>query len=105
MVREVILFKAGDCTPCEEVAKLVSEHRFVIEGIHNIGIRVVDVSTEEGFSELQGHQDIDRLPAAKMGDKLCELSVDRETDTLYITCEDEVEGNHNPLEKSKGKFE
>lgn len=91
--KEILLFKASECEPCREIDELVKNGRFEADIEGEIGVRVVDITTEEGFAELLRHPDILEVPSAKHGDKVCKISIDHEDGVLIFTCADEAEGS------------
>lgn len=90
--KEILLFKASECEPCREIDEFIKNGRFESDLEGEIGVRIVDITSEEGFAELQLHPDIEAIPSAKHGNKLCRISIDHEDGVVIFTCEGEAKG-------------
>ncbi len=88
MSDEIKLFTAEHCKPCHDLLSLVNQGRFVTD-LGDAGINVVDVESEEGFSQIKEFNLLS-VPQAFHGKKTCRLQIDDENDVLIITCKDEV---------------
>lgn len=98
MAKKVIkVYVAAHCKPCHEITELLHAGRFEADIGEDVQVDLIDVETEEGFGRIT--DDIDKLPSAKYGEKSCTLSIDRELNAVYLSCE--VEGNQSPTELGK----
>jgi glutaredoxin len=78
--QKVKIFVSASCGPCERVKKLIQEGKFNLEDVD-----LIDLETEEGFPWIE-RLNLDRVPAAFEGNKVCRLDIDPEQQSLVITC-------------------
>ncbi|MBA7677808.1 hypothetical protein ES703_86072 [subsurface metagenome] len=86
----VKVFQSTHCEPCHEIVGLINEGKYILD-IEDAEVQVIDVTSEEGFPELE-KEDVDALPSAKYEGKTCRLGINREEGIVTIDCkEPEVE--------------
>jgi glutaredoxin len=77
----VKIFVAGGCGFCEDVKRLAKAGR-----MNQAKIDLIDVTTEEGFKEIEKHK-LTQVPCAIKDGKSCKILIDRTDDVLIIDCE------------------
>ena len=87
MGKKITVFTASQCGPCKEISEILALNRWESD-IEDSKLRVVDVETEEGFSELQQHMDVvNALPSAVYDGKLCRIQIDEDAHIIIFSCE------------------
>jgi len=86
---KVKVFSAGHCRPCDEIKELLKKGQFLVDGEEGKA-ELVDIETEEGFSQVE-EVDLETVPVAYRGKKQCKISIDDETETLLIECNENKE--------------
>lgn len=89
MTKKVIrVFHSSDCTPCNDVVDRIKKGRFASDLGEGISVDLVDISTEEGFEQIE-KENLDRVPVAKYEGKTCQIHIDEELDAVMLTCNEE----------------
>lgn len=87
MGKQIVYFtsKDGNCTPCEEITKLVEEGKFHSPDTNEVDL--IDISTDEGFKkfyeEILSKED-GGVPTAYMEGKKCVIVV--EDGVVHFQC-------------------
>jgi c-di-GMP-binding flagellar brake protein YcgR len=89
MSKKVIdLYYSSDCTPCEDVVQRVKNGRFASDLGEGTSVNLVDISTEEGFTEVE-NKNLEKVPTAIHEAKTCQIHIDEELDAVMFTCNEE----------------
>lgn len=95
MPKKVIkVYVSAHCKPCHEITELLHNGRFEADIGEDVQVDLIDIETEEGFNRLT--DEINKVPAAIYNGKKCLISIDREFNAVYLSCE--VEDNQNSKE-------
>ena len=96
--KKIKLFVAGGCEPCAEVKKLVEEGAFLIDGEEGASVEMIDVSSEEGFPEIE-KRGLTGIPRAFGEDgKQCRIGIDEESGVVVFECNEQPESEENSQE-------
>lgn len=108
MPKKVIkVYVSEHCKPCHEITELLHSGRFEADIGEDVQVDLIDIETEEGFNRLTEERfnrltdEITSIPAARYNGKKCSISIDREFNAVYLSCE--VEGNQTSTESDKDK--
>ena len=74
--------------PCHEVVDRVKNGRFASDLEGDVGVNLVDISTDEGFAEVE-KQNLEKVPTARHEAKTCQIHIDEELDAVMFTCTEE----------------
>lgn len=89
MPKKVIdLYYASECSPCKEVVDRVKNGRFASDLGEGTSVNLVDISTEEGFTEVE-KKNLEKVPTAIHEAKTCQIHIDEELDAVIFTCNEE----------------
>jgi c-di-GMP-binding flagellar brake protein YcgR len=89
MAKKVIdLYYASECSPCKEVVDRVKNGRFASDLGEGTSVNLVDISTEEGFTEVE-KKNLEKVPTAIHEAKTCQIHIDEELDAVMFTCNEE----------------
>jgi hypothetical protein len=89
MAKKVIdLYYSSDCAPCHDVVDRVKNGRFASDLEGDVGVNLVDISTDEGFAEVE-KQNLEKVPTARHEAKTCQIHIDEELDAVMFTCTEE----------------
>lgn len=106
MPKKVIKVYVGEhCKPCHEITELLQSGRFEADIGEDVQVDLIDIETEEGFKQLTDEiskipaDEISKIPAATFNGEKCSISIDREFNAVYFSCE--VEGNQSSTESGK----
>ena len=89
MSKKVIdLYYASECSPCKEVVDRVKNGRFASDLGEGTAVNLVDISTEEGFTEVE-KKNLEKVPTAIHEAKTCQIHIDEDLDAVMFTCNDE----------------
>jgi hypothetical protein len=89
MAKKVIdLYYSSDCEPCHDVVDRVKNGRFASDLEGDVGVNLVDISTEEGFAEVE-KQNLEKVPTARHEAKTCQIHIDEDLDAVMFTCTEE----------------
>ena len=86
--KKIVYYTAPDCTPCEEVTRLIQEGS--VDAVDIKEIEVVDIETDEGFerynrevlSKLKGDEE-GGVPSAYSEGKKCEIQIVDDTFVVF----------------------
>lgn len=92
----VKVFQSTYCEPCHEIVDLIKEGKYIID-VEDAEVQVIDVTSEEGFPELE-KEDVDALPSAKYEGKTCRLGINREEGIVTIDCAEVADESQGPGE-------
>ena len=81
------VYHSPACGPCHEITNLLNQGRFEANTGENTDVDLIDVTSEEGFKEVEAGA-IDSVPSAKYKGKSCKLSIDREQQMVIIECDE-----------------
>jgi len=81
------LFVGEHCGPCHEIEALVRKNKFETD-LGDEDVRIIDVESKEGFSEI-AKEDLRSVPTAKRKGDFCRLDIDQDTGVLIISCKKE----------------
>lgn len=84
--KKVTVFVGEHCKPCAEVKELLQEGAFLVNDEEGHSVDLVDVETQEGFISMVKHGAVDGIPKAFIGDKICNISIDREEGIVLLEC-------------------
>ena len=82
------IFVADGCDPCKEIKDLAEKGKMLTNVDPDTDIELIDVTTDEGFPEVEKEQ-LSGVPTAKYDGQTCKLHIDEETKTLIIDCTQE----------------
>ena len=82
----VKVFHSTHCDPCHEIVGLINEGKYILD-VEDAEVQVIDVTTDEGFPELE-KEDVGAIPQAKCEGKTCRLGINREEGIVTIDCAD-----------------
>ncbi len=88
MAKVLKIFVAEGCGSCKEVAELAEKGKMLTNVAPETEIHLIDVTTDEGFPEVEAEQ-LNGVPVAKYEGRTCKLSIDEESHTLIIDCAQE----------------
>ena len=89
MAKKVIdLYYASNCSPCHEVVDRVKNGRFASDLGEGTSVNLVDISTDEGFEEVE-KQNLEKVTTARHEAKTCQIHIDEELDAVMFTCTEE----------------
>ena len=92
MEKKVVkVFQSKHCDSCHEIVGMIEERKYVLD-IEGAEVKVIDVTSEEGFPELE-KEDVGGIPSAKFEGKTCRLSINREEGVVLIDCKDPEDGD------------
>ena len=98
--KKIKLFVAEGCEPCAEVKKLVEEGAFLIDGEEGAQVEMIDVSTEEGFPEIE-KRGLTGIPRAFGEDgRQCKIGIDTENNVVVFDCDGQPESEANSQEQT-----
>lgn len=86
--KRVKVFVAGHCEPCQEVKELLKEGAFVVDGEEGASVELIDIETDEGYTEMLAHE-VPAVPTAFAGGKQCKIGIDREEGVVVLECPNE----------------
>ena len=81
--KKIVVYVARDCSPCEQVTRLVQEGKAAEE------VDLVDIESDDGFARFSSEvlsQGEGGVPCAFSGPKECQILYDDEKDVLYFDC-------------------
>lgn len=88
--KRIVVYTSQDCTPCEEVAKLLEAGRVSNPDIDKV--ELVDIGTDEGFARFNEEvllKDNGAVPSAYLDGKRCLIEI-LEDDTVFFNCAPEA---------------
>jgi hypothetical protein len=86
------IYVADGCKPCEEIKELAEAGKMLTNVGADTDIHLVDVTSDEGFPEIE-REKLTGVPVAKYDGRTCKLSIDEETKTLIIDCQEELKAD------------
>jgi hypothetical protein len=89
--KAIQLFVGEGCKPCGDMKEMVTNGRFESNIPGDVGLDLIDVTSEEGFPYIESEK-LTQVPTAKYDGKVCKLEIDTEEQILVITCPGEEEG-------------
>ena len=96
MAKKLIkVYHSPTCTPCHETISRLGKGRFASNMGDDVSVEIIDISTEEGFKEIES-QGLERIPTAKYEGKTCKIQIDEELDAVFFNCEGSEEGTPEP---------
>lgn len=89
MAKKLIkVYHSPTCTPCYETISRLEKGRFTSNMGDDISVELIDISTEQGFKEVES-QGLEKIPTAKYEGKTCKIQIDEELDAVFFNCEGE----------------
>ena len=95
----VKVFQSTHCEPCHEIVDMINKGKYILD-VEDAEVQVIDVTSEEGFPELE-KEDVDALPSAKYEGKTCRLGINREEGIVTIDCAEVADESQGPGELGK----
>jgi hypothetical protein len=90
--KAIRLFVGEGCKPCGPIKEMVVQGRFESNLPGDVGLDLIDVTTEDGFPFVESEK-LEQVPTAKYDGQVCKLEIDREEQILIITCPGGEEGS------------
>jgi hypothetical protein len=89
--KEIKVFYSPGCGPCHETVDRLKAGRFESDLGEDAAVNLIDISTEEGFKEIE-KEGLERIPTARYQGKTCQIRIDEELDAVILLCEEPKEG-------------
>jgi len=84
MPNVVRVYVGTGCGPCGPIKAMINNGQ-VESDIPDAEIEFVDVTTEEGFAEIE-KEGLEKVPSAKFEGQFCKLEIDKERSVVVISC-------------------
>lgn len=98
--RTLKIFVAEGCRSCGEIKRLVKDGKIATNCGPNTEVKLVDVTTDEGFPDVE-REKLTGVPSARFEGHVCNLSIDEDTKTLIVDCADEAKSRPDASEQAK----
>ena len=100
--KTIRFFTSPHCEPCHELMDLINKGRFESNVAEEIALDVIDITSAEGFPEIE-KEGLDSVPVAKYEGRSCKIRIDEDAQVVLFICEGEEEGTAEPVGSGRGK--